>query len=339
MKTINLFILLALINLTVSGTAQMPNKILYNGEEYHLHSDPMTSYFEKHPNNSPKDGIKSTGLWRGYVATFEIKNNQLYLKDIEILKGSEMTSEGVSKKVWESVLDKVFPNQEEIKVSWYSGLLTLPYGKVVYHDIVYPTHENYILLGIENGNLIQEKRLDYKEYEEFRKELFQTNKITKKEYRKFKRDFKKKLKGKEAINAKETVAVYINKKSNEFELNSDYSLRGGDKMQISNSSGITMSPDKAANGNYQIFINDAAANSETYDAGNVYNTYNLNGDDSLSPINARTEGSGSATFMHEMLDEFLTHFIKGGTNTNPVDFHNKALENKGQLPRTGTDHQ
>lgn len=40
-------ILLCSVNLL--ATAQYPDKIIYNGKEYMLHSNPMEEYFEKNP--------------------------------------------------------------------------------------------------------------------------------------------------------------------------------------------------------------------------------------------------------------------------------------------------
>ena len=45
----------------------------------------MESFFNKYPEKHPKKDLShSTALWRGYLATFEIRGRQLYLKDIEI---------------------------------------------------------------------------------------------------------------------------------------------------------------------------------------------------------------------------------------------------------------
>jgi RHS repeat-associated protein len=139
---------------------------------------------------------------------------------------------------------------------------------------------------------------------------------------------------KEAISAKETAAVYINKEGGEFNLNTNLSTHDN---AIINISGLTTSPDKGSKGNYQIFINDATANSEVYDAGSLPLINN-------DKIDLKTYGSGSDVFLHETLDEFLNFFIKGSvtdksSQIDKVNYQNRALENKGQLPRTGSDHQ
>ena len=75
MKTILTFIVTLFLGINAFATAQYPDKIIYNGKEYDLHSNPLEEYFQKNPDKKPKATMISTALWRGYVATFEIKNN------------------------------------------------------------------------------------------------------------------------------------------------------------------------------------------------------------------------------------------------------------------------
>jgi len=189
MRIILTVIFVVLSHSTVFGTVQVPDKIIYNGKEYYLHSNPMEDYFKKYPNKHPQRNrdtvIVSSDLWRGYVATFEIKNNQLYLKDIEIEVPDDTSMRDTK---WKSVLKEVFPNQELVKVDWITGLLVMPYGEIVnYVHMGVSTYEHYILLEIHNGNLTKEKQFDYREYEEFKEKQFEAFKETD-EYKKFKAD-------------------------------------------------------------------------------------------------------------------------------------------------------
>ena len=182
MRTLSTLILFICVNMAIFGTAQAPDKIIYNGKEYALHSNPMESYFEKYPDKRPRREVYSSGLRRGYVATFEVKDNQLYLKNIEI-------------EIWtsfKSVLNEVFPNQEFVKVDCFTGLLVLPEGEMgdYAHTGYASTYEHYILLEFENGNLKRKKLFGYEEYEEFKEKQFQAFKKTD-EYRELKENFKK----------------------------------------------------------------------------------------------------------------------------------------------------
>ena len=191
MRTLLTIALTIFLSTTVFGTSQTPDKIIYKGKEYMLYTNPLESYFEKYPDKRPEGDIMSTSLWRGYVATFEIIDNQLFIKYINI-EISTKDEKGNDKYSWKSVLNEVFPNQELVKIDWMTGLLVLPYGKIVnYVHMGYAsTYENYILLEIDKGNLKTEKSFDYEKYEEFKEKQFQAFKKTE-EYEKMKADIKK----------------------------------------------------------------------------------------------------------------------------------------------------
>jgi len=191
MKTILTVIMTVLFGLSVFATAQKPDKLIYNGIEYNLHSNPLESYFEKNPDKRPKGGVMSTALWRGYVATFEIRDSMLYVKDIQIPYWDTTDNNNHDTK-WKSVLNEVFPEQKEIKVEWLTGILVLPYGDLVnYVHMGYgSTYKNYILLEIHKGILKKEKRYNYKEYEKFKEKQFQAFKRTD-EYNKLKDELQK----------------------------------------------------------------------------------------------------------------------------------------------------
>jgi len=177
--------------LTTFATAQYPDKIFFDGKEYSLHSNPLESYFEKNPDKRPKGGVMSTALWRGYVATFEIRDSQLFVKDIQIQYWDTTDKKSHDTK-WKSVMTEVFPDQKNAKVDWLLGLLVLPFGKLVnYVHMGYgSTYEKYFLLEINKGNYIKSKQFDYKEYENFKDKQFSAYKKTD-EYKETKAKLKK----------------------------------------------------------------------------------------------------------------------------------------------------
>ncbi len=184
MKTFLTLIVTLFLGLNVYATAQQPDKIIYNGKEYDLQSNPLEEYFDRNPDKRPKSGAKLSSLWRGYVATFEVKDNQLFLKNIECF--------GCKSNGSSSVMNEVFPNQIEVKIDWLTGLLVIPHGKPVnYVHMGYAsTFKNYILLEINKGDLKKEKHLKYKEYQKFKGRQFEAFKQTD-EYKEIKAEFQK----------------------------------------------------------------------------------------------------------------------------------------------------
>mgnify|MGYP001381316081 CR=1 FL=1 len=185
-----IIILFCAVNLF--ATAQYPDKIFYKGKEYALHSNPMEEYFKKFPDKRPKSGIISSALWRGYVATFEIADNSLFLKDIEIEVRKKTDNERSFETEWKSVLSEVVPDNRKLKIDWFTGLLVLPYGKVVnYVHMGYgSTYKNYILLEIDRGDFKLAREFTHKQYEKFKERQFQAFKKTE-EYKKLIEEMKK----------------------------------------------------------------------------------------------------------------------------------------------------
>jgi len=189
MKTF-LIIAFTLISLNIFATSQFPDRIIYKGEKYALNCNPLEDFFNNNLGKRPNKGSFCTGLLRGYVGTFEISDNQLLLKDIEIIVPDTLNKKTDVKSV--SVIKEIFPTQDIINVDWFSGLLVIPYGKVVnYVHMGYAsTYENYYLLEINKGKLIKERKLNSKQYDQFRENQFQAFKKTN-EYKKQKEELQK----------------------------------------------------------------------------------------------------------------------------------------------------
>lgn len=173
MKALLTIVLTVLLKLTTFATAQYPDKIIYKGKTYNMHSNPLESYFTRHPEKRPEGRISSTALWRGYVATFEVRNGTLYLKDIEIMVRDTAKKDGYDTK-FQSVLEQVFPGQTDIRIDWLTGLLVIPHGKLVnYVHMGYgSTYKHYILLEIDKGDVKKDKHLSYRKYEAFKDKQF-----------------------------------------------------------------------------------------------------------------------------------------------------------------------
>lgn len=100
-------------------TAQFPESLVYNGEEYGMASLPLEPYLEMH-------GIKfkalCTACWRGYKGSWEVADNRLYLT--EFWSWLPDSDECVG-------MDYLFPGQERVFADWFSGEVRLPQGKLL----------------------------------------------------------------------------------------------------------------------------------------------------------------------------------------------------------------
>jgi len=156
MKKLLVVLAVLLIPHSVFATAQISDQIVYNGEKHSLFSEPLERYFgEKHRRPDELFVFKCTACWRGYVASWEIKENHLYLTKIV-----EGTCGADAKEI---EIDRIFPGQKApVKAVWYSGMLRIPQGKLLrYEHMGYgSTFEKELLLTIQDGKLIDEKMID-----------------------------------------------------------------------------------------------------------------------------------------------------------------------------------
>ena len=172
-------IIILCISQDVFSTAQASEKLIYKGIEYSLYSNPLEGYFYRHPDKRPDIQSNISCLWRGYIATYEIEEKKLKLKDIETLS-YEYDEDGKSQAKYKSILDDVFPGDEHDTLTWDNQILTLINGEQVeYVHMGYAsTYSDYILLVVENSEITYEVELTLKQFLTFKDMSFEmTEKI------------------------------------------------------------------------------------------------------------------------------------------------------------------
>lgn len=161
------------------ATAQQPDIIIYEGKNSLLFSNPLESYYKTKPR--PNFYSPHTANWRGYIATWEIDQDILYLKDIEawidygipniweqkidekgVIHRYLMNKTGGQRDIRKAGLHDLFPNEDRVKASWFTGQLRIPQGKELkYIHMGYESaYEQDIILTIEAGRVITQKTVD-----------------------------------------------------------------------------------------------------------------------------------------------------------------------------------
>lgn len=174
-------LLLLTATFSVQGTAQIPDKLVFQGVIYDLQTNPLEPYFKAHPRKRPQPILPMTALWRGYVATFEFRNNQLFLVDVETLRVTPVKHKGDPfRTVMISVFHTIFPGKKAVKADWFSGILVCPAGeRVEYVHMGYgTTFTFYHLYEIQSGDLRARREYTLDEYKLFRKKQFEAFKET-----------------------------------------------------------------------------------------------------------------------------------------------------------------
>lgn len=141
-------------------TRQITDQLFFEDRQYELNVELLEEYFREFPEKRPEFGISCSALWRGYVAVFEIRKNELLVKEIGWLTGIDLTMK--------SLTEEIFPDR---KLTWYSGLIRIDDYKEEFD--LEPENGIFEYIQIENGNFIRKRTFDYKALQAFKKEQFE----------------------------------------------------------------------------------------------------------------------------------------------------------------------
>ena len=100
-------------------TAQIAERLRYQGEDVAMCTNPLSDYFAMGGTN-PRFESNCTALWRGYVGSWEIIDDRLYLIGLN----------GTLEDGTDASLATIFPGfPDRVFAHWYSGTIRLPQGK------------------------------------------------------------------------------------------------------------------------------------------------------------------------------------------------------------------
>lgn len=131
-------------------TAQTTEILIYKGKKYGMATEPLEPYIRKNNIKFNTSCVLSC-CWRGYVGTWSIEGNRLYLISLD--------TDDNGKKVG---LEYLFPNQEKVFADWFTGILRVPYGKLLeyVHQGYASLYEKELFLEISKGVLVNERKID-----------------------------------------------------------------------------------------------------------------------------------------------------------------------------------
>ncbi len=177
MKTLAIILTALGLVCQAGATAQMGERLLYKGETNRLCTLPLEPYLKAHNLRlynlaPPKQFIMSTGCWRGYLGTWQIKDGFLWLVSVEHLDRTPVP------------LSKLFPDQAPpartnqtasfsadgkkiitvdqetpVKATWFSGTLHVTQGKMLryVHAEFASQFERNVFIDIQNGKVTGER--------------------------------------------------------------------------------------------------------------------------------------------------------------------------------------
>ena len=148
--------------------AQLPDRILNDGEWMNLYSNPLEQYWlvakKNRPVFHPHFNCK-----RGYVASWEIKDNHLFLTDI--VGNFERKIFFFFKKNIACSLKWLFPRlthkHKRVQATWFTGKLRIPMGKMtLYNQNGYDSRfEKEQIITVNRGDILKIVVLDNVQHE------------------------------------------------------------------------------------------------------------------------------------------------------------------------------
>ena len=163
-RAATLFAILCVLPATALATGQEPDVLIYKGKTYDLFANPLEDFYPDE-NKRPvffrqKGYVRSTGNWRGYVATWTIENNILYLVKIDA-----WTCNQNLKHCRKVELRNLFGSRYrdgKVKADWFSTDLRMPDGKMLrYVHMGYGSiYEREITLTVDSGKVVKESMVD-----------------------------------------------------------------------------------------------------------------------------------------------------------------------------------
>ncbi len=166
-----LIAVLASLSTVANATEQTPERILIDGESAYVYATlPLSAFELEHPQwvEAIRDSVRSTALYRGYQGTWEVSDGKLWLRKIEI-----DADDGVTREV-RDVMREVFPGQDTVVASWYTGTLVVPRGTIIHFDRMEQKalFERYTLVRIVSGQVMRRLDMEGEAFVSFREAQF-----------------------------------------------------------------------------------------------------------------------------------------------------------------------
>lgn len=158
---------LMLITSAAFATAQSPDVLIYNGKTYDLFSNPLEDFYGGIESKRPKFWVEpntmSSGNWRGYVATWEIVDDKLYLTKIDswFCRPPIKNKSGCRRVTLRDLFGKNVVNGK-VFASWFSDKLRVPDGKQLkyVHSSYASIYERDITFDVDDGKIVRQETID-----------------------------------------------------------------------------------------------------------------------------------------------------------------------------------
>lgn len=175
----------------VKATAQLSDRLIVEGKEFALNTNPLEGELKKKQWTPPAHAQISSANWRGYLATWEIKDGKLFLKDVTIAVSNPEDEHGAISK---SITGDLYPGAAEVFADWYTGALIIPDGRMTRYDVHMgygASFDHYQVFRVHAGKVVEHLSTTGTEFEAYKERKFAAFRKTD-AYAKAYADFRKK---------------------------------------------------------------------------------------------------------------------------------------------------
>jgi hypothetical protein len=171
MKRLTLLLLSLAVAARLGATAQQPDVLKIGDRTLFLNSNPLEPFLAASPGRLPAAEVGSTSLWRGYIATWTVRDGRLFVDDVRVPTKHWMDSDAPESKQFASAMKPLFGDDAPHAATWFTGHLIVPTGEMVdYVHMGYAsTYASYLILTVIQGTVEEQRDLDAAAYQKFRR--------------------------------------------------------------------------------------------------------------------------------------------------------------------------
>ncbi len=133
-------------------TSQIRDILFYKGKTYYLSTEPLNQLLDLMGDEKPVLMAPNTACWRGYIGTWHIDDNKLYLIEFK----------GYNKDHEEVGMDYIFPDQKKVFAGWYTGEIKISQGEMIHYEHMgyKSVYEKDLFLEFDKGILVAAREVD-----------------------------------------------------------------------------------------------------------------------------------------------------------------------------------
>ncbi len=155
----------------VKATAQLSDLLIVKGKEFALNTNPLEAALQKKQWTPPANAVITSANWRGYLATWEIRDDKLFLKDVTITVSDPKEERGMTRK---RITGDLYPGAAEVFADWYTGALIVPDGEMTrYVHMGYgSSFDHYQVFRVHAGKVVEHLSMTGAEFEAYKERKF-----------------------------------------------------------------------------------------------------------------------------------------------------------------------